>query len=81
MKREIDMDHTKEELRAMKRADLQKLCKKFGIKANMKVSWRILTHTLAYVQKCLTLLYSEIYYFLLVFIKCFIFIYNKGLLG
>jgi hypothetical protein len=32
------MDHTKEELRAMKRADLQKLCKKFGIKANMKVS-------------------------------------------
>jgi hypothetical protein len=31
------MDYTKEQLQAMKRADLQKLCKKFGIKANIKV--------------------------------------------
>ena len=31
------MDYTKEQLEGMKRGDLQKLCKKFGIKANIKV--------------------------------------------
>ena len=30
------MDYTKEELQGMKRADLQKLCKKFGVRANTK---------------------------------------------
>ena len=36
-KREITMAYTKEQLQAMKRADLQKMCKRIGIKANMKV--------------------------------------------
>ena len=31
------MAYTKEQLQAMKRADLQKMCKRIGIKANMKV--------------------------------------------
>ena len=36
-KREITMAYTKEQLQAMKRADLQKMCKRIGIKANIKV--------------------------------------------
>ena len=31
------MKYTEEDLKGMKRADLQKLCKNIGIKANMKV--------------------------------------------